>query len=210
MYNWEFNKFENLSYVMASHKECTDPDKKYPTLLYLHGAGSRGTDLCALHTAGSIVNAEKMGIKIRVYAPQCHTDTWFELFEQLIAFTKFLYSQPTTDQDRFYLTGVSMGGYAAWQLGMSCPELFAAISPVCGGGMYWNAAKLKNVPVWAFHGALDTGVYVTESINMVNSINSYGGNAKLSVYPEAQHNAWDPTYENPEYWKWMLDQKKQR
>lgn len=210
MYYWEEGKFGSLGYVMAAHEDCMDPNGSYPTLLVLHGAGSRGTDLQILHSSSSIVNGEKMGIKMRFYAPQCHGDTWFELFEELLAFTEFVYSKPTTDKNRFYCTGGSMGGYTAWQLGMTRPDLFAALSPVCGGGMYWNAARLKNVPVWAFHGALDPVVYVTESINMVNGVNRAGGNAKLTIFPEAHHNAWDPTYENPEYWEWMLAQKKQR
>ena len=208
MYLLENKKFENLSYLSAVHEECTDPGGKYPVLLYLHGAGSRETDVNVLRSAASVVNAENLDVKMRIYAPQCYADTWFEIFEQLIAFAKFVYSQPTTDRGRFYLTGVSMGGYGAWQLAMTCPELFAALLPICGGGMYWNTVRLKEIPVWAFHGALDPAVYITESINMVNGVNRAGGKAKLTVYPDVEHNAWDYAYKDPEFWNWMLLQKK--
>lgn len=208
MYRIEEKKFRNLGYVLAAHEDCMEPDVRYPTLLSLHGAGSRGTDIKILRTASVITHAENLDIKIRIYAPQCYADTWFELFEQLQEFAEFVYAQPNTDPTRFYLTGGSMGGYTAWQLGMTRPEMFAALSPVCGGGMYWNAARLKDVPVWAFHGALDNTVYVTESIHMVNGVNRSGGHAKLTIFPDAAHNAWDPAYSDSAYWEWMLAQKK--
>ena len=100
--------------------------------------------------------------------------------------------------------GVSMGGYAAWQVGMSMPELFAAIVPICGGGMYWNASRLKNTPVWAFHGGRDPIVKPEESEKMVNAINSKGGDARLTIYPDHEHNAWSDTFANQEVFDWLL------
>lgn len=97
-----------------------------------------------------------------------------------------------------------MGGYGTWQLAMSMPEYFAAIAPICGGGMYWNAGRLINVPVWAFHGALDTTVLPEESKKMVDAVNKKGGQARLTVYPENAHNAWSDTYANPELFAWFL------
>ncbi|MBQ3592133.1 MAG: prolyl oligopeptidase family serine peptidase [Clostridia bacterium] len=208
MFQIEEKQFGRLRYLLAVHESCTALDAAYPTLLSLHGAGSRGNDLSILKGAAAITNAEKLDIPLRIYAPQCYADTWFEIFEQLLAFTDFVAKSPTTDKNRLYLTGGSMGGYTAWQLAMTRPELFAALTPVCGGGMYWNAARLKSIPIHAYHGALDTTVQVTESINMVNAVNRSGGNAKLTIFPEAAHNAWDPTYSDPAYWNWMLQQHK--
>ena len=101
-----------------------------------------------------------------------------------------------------------MGGYGAWQLAMSLNDAFAAVIPVCGGGMYWNAGRLKNTPVWAFHGAKDRVVFCEESQKMVNAVNAKGGNAKLTVYPENGHDSWTDTYGNREVWEWMLSQRK--
>ena len=100
--------------------------------------------------------------------------------------------------------GASMGGYGTWQLAMSLPELFAAIVPICGGGMYWNASRLVNIPIWAFHGGKDTTVFKEESIKMVDAVNKCGGNAKITIYPENGHDAWSDTYKNPEVFHWLL------
>jgi predicted peptidase len=208
MYRTEEFKYKNLSYLVLTHESCSVPDQKHPTLLYLHGAGSRGNTTDTLRTSAILKYADELNIGLRIFAPLCHADTWFELFEQLIDFTEFAFSDPCTDPNRFYLTGVSMGGYAAWQLAMSRPDLFAAAAPVCGGGMYWNAPRMAKIPVWAFHGELDQTVLPTESYHMVNAINLSGGSAKLTTYPEAAHNAWDPTYQNPEFWEWLLSRHK--
>jgi predicted peptidase len=101
-----------------------------------------------------------------------------------------------------------MGGYAAWQMGMSLPHIFAAMVPICGGGMYWNASRLKNVPIWAFNGADDTIVYPEESAKMVEAVNSCGGNAMLTLYEGVAHPVWLDVYSNPEVYEWLLAQKK--
>ena len=115
---------------------------------------------------------------------------------------------PLADRGRIYLMGSSMGGYGAWQLGMSLPEVFAAIVPICGGGMHWNVWRLKNVPVWAFHGGKDTVVLPEESELLVNTLNRRGGNARLTVYPESEHDSWSETYRNKEVFKWLLSHER--
>ena len=142
-------------------------------------------------------------------APLCSENTWFDLFDMLKALLAEIACADFTDPERIYCMGASMGGYATWQLAMSCPEYFAAIVPICGGGMYWNAARLINVPVWAFHGAKDTVVLPEESQKMVNAVNRKNGNARLTLYPENDHNAWSDTYSNPEVFSWMLSHKNQ-
>ena len=180
-------------------------DESVPLIIYLHGAGSRGTELSQLSHTGPIGELEKgRNIPARMVAPQCCGDTWFELFETLIDFAENMANESGVDKSRIYLTGVSMGAYAAWQLAMTKPDMFAALVPVCGGGMYWNAERLKNMPVWAFHGALDDVVLPEESIKMVRGINKSGGNAKITVFEKADHNAWDPAFALDEMWSWMF------
>lgn len=101
-----------------------------------------------------------------------------------------------------------MGGYATWQMAMSYPELFAAIIPICGGGMYWNSARLVNMGVWAFHGDSDLVVLKEESKKMVDGIKNNGGKPKLTIYNNCGHNAWTPTFNNQEVWKWLLSQSR--
>lgn len=196
---------KSLKYLYCS----PNTDDIIPLIIYLHGAGSRGSELSQMSHAGPIGELEK-GRKIpaKIAAPQCCGDTWFELFETLIDFAENTANESGVDKSRIYLTGVSMGAYAAWQLAMTRPDMFAALVPVCGGGMYWNAARLKNMPVWAFHGALDEVVFPEESVKMVRAINKNGGNAKITMFEKADHNAWDPAFSLDEMWEWMLSQKR--
>ena len=103
-----------------------------------------------------------------------------------------------------------MGGYGSWELAISRPELFAAFTPLCGGGMYWQAPRLKDLPIRAYHGALDTTVKVSESISMVNAVNKAGGHAELVIYPDLSHNCWDRTFSDPAYYTWLFSHSKEQ
>ena len=137
--------------------------------------------------------------------PQCGADSWFDVFEQLQSFCRYVYKRDYTDRARFYATGVSMGGYACYQLMMSMPELFTAALVCCGGGMYWNGGRLKNIFIRAFHGAKDTVVYPEESKKMVDSI---GKKAELIIYDDLGHDCWTRTYGNADNYKWLLSKTK--
>lgn len=203
-------KFENgrLKYVIR-YPENFSAQKKYPVILFLHGAGTRGDDLDHLLANPYFSLTENhTEFPFVTVAPQCSADTWFDLWEHLEKLTEEIVHLPYADTERIYLMGSSMGGYGTWQLAMSMPTIFAAIVPICGGGMYWNAARLVNVPVWAFHGGKDPTVYAEESKKMVDAVNRAGGNAKLTVYPENGHDAWSDTYSNAEVFRWLLQQKK--
>lgn len=197
-------KLGKLTYLIK-YPEGFSENEKYPTLFFLHGAGTRGTETAALRKNGFFTNTDKLNLPFVMVAPLCSENTWFDLFEHLEALVKEIARLPFADEKRIYLMGSSMGGYGTWQLAMSMPEYFAAIVPICGGGMYWNAWRLKGVPVWAFHGAKDGTVFSAESEKMVNAVNSAGGNAKLTIYPEAGHDSWTPTYSNPEVFSWLLE-----
>lgn len=197
-------KFEDIDYVLRlpdGYKE----DRKYPVLIYLHGAGTRGRCIDTLLNNPMLKHAENVeNTEFIIAAPQCYANTWFDIFESLKRFVIMIAGKSFSDTSRIYLTGASMGGYGTWQLAMSMPELFAAIVPVCGGGMYWNAGRLINVPVWAFHGAKDGCVFPEESQKMVDAVNRCGGMAKLTLYPENGHDAWNDTYSNKQVYEWLL------
>lgn len=183
--------------------------EKLPLLMHLPGAGSRGTDLRMLGSGGFIGSViARGGVPARVIIPQCRFETWFDYFHVLCEFLEENIGDAVIDKSRIYLSGASMGAYAVWQLCISHPDWVTAAVPVCGGGMYWDAGRLKDIPVWAFHGAKDDTVYCCESQHMVDRINSIGGNAKLTIFPEADHNAWDPAYSCEEMWDWLFRQKK--
>ena len=202
----EISRHGELDYVIR-YPENFSGNEKYPLVIYLHGAGGRGRSIKKMTGHGFFtVTAEYLRGAVSVI-PQCYADSWFDIFEQLEDFAAAMAALPFVDRDRVYLTGASMGGYGTWQLAMSRPELFAAIAPICGGGMYWNTARLKNTPVWAFHGDSDTTVYPEESKKMVDGVNKNGGNARLTIYENTSHNSWDPTFSSAELWSWMLSQK---
>ena len=207
----EYKEFSlgKLRYVIF-YPPTFDPNKEHPILFNLNGAGSRGDDIQSAVdslpvTLGAKAFPEYPFVTV---APLCSADTWFDLWEHLEELVRLIVAQPYADKKRVYLTGGSMGGYATWQLAMSMPEYFAAIAPVCGGGMYWNARRIVNIPIWAFHGGKDPVVFPEESKKMVDAVNIRGGNAKLTVYPENGHNAWDDTYSNPELYRWFLSHVK--
>lgn len=199
------NTCGNLQYLLRYPKNFTEKER-FPILLYLHGSGTRGkTPEEFTKTDSFTLTAKHENFPFLFVAPQCPPDTtWFDLMHELKALVAEISALPYADTDRFYLMGASMGAYGIWQLAMSAPEVFAAILPICGGGMYWNAKRLVNVPVWAFHGGKDKTVLTEESVKMVDAVNKHGGNAKLTIYPENTHNAWTDTYSNPEVFNWLL------
>lgn len=205
---FETRFFRNIQYIIKYPKNYKQ-GRKYPTILFLHGSGSRGTDARALQKNDFFVVTEYLeSFDFVTVAPMCHEDTWFDLWEALCALAMEIPELDFCDEKRIYAVGTSMGGYAAWQIGMSLPWLFAAIVPICGGGMYWNAARLKNVPVWAFHGGKDRLVLPEESEKMVAAVNAAGGKASLSIYPELCHEVWLDVYSDEEVFRWLLSCKK--
>ena len=199
---------QNIRCLIRNPKDF-DPEKRYPVLLFLHGAGTRGNDINKLRNNPFIqVTDAHPNFPFVTIAPLCEKNTWFDMWESLRSLVNDITELPFADRDRIYVMGASMGGYATWQLAMSMPECFAAIVPICGGGMYWNAQRLINVPVWAFHGAKDTIVFLEESVKMVEAVNRYGGQAKLTVYPENGHDAWSDTYSDPDVFSWLLQHQR--
>ena len=201
--------FQQLKFLVRTPKEMKE---KNPTILFLHGAGTRGQDLEAVGRNpffaqdNCLMQADSPFL---IFAPQCHEDSWFDLFEQLRAFALAIYNDPRVDAQRFYLVGASMGGYGVWQLAISLPELFAGMVAVCGGGMRWSAKRLTSVPVWAVHGEEDPVVPCIQSVQMVDGVNQAGGNARLTLLQHTGHNAWDYTYHCQEIFQWLLQQRKE-
>lgn len=198
-------KYKHITYILGV-PNTEAKEGRYPAVLFLHGAGSRGTDPTQLLTNTITNYYREQRPNFVLIEPLCPADTWFDIYEQLLDFVSYIRTLPCIDALKITVTGNSLGGYACWQLAMSQPEWFSSAVPVCGGGMYWNAARLKNLPIWAFHGALDSIVFPEESIKMVNAVNASGGDAKLTLYSDYAHDSWIPTYSNPELYQWMTGQ----
>ncbi len=138
-------------------------------------------------------------------SPQCpYRFCWMSEADTLNALLDEVVATYAVDVDRIYLTGLSMGGYGAWYLGINYPERFAAIVPIAGGGDPEKACALKDVPVWVFYGAKDDVVLPEESEAMVNALKACGGDVRFTLYPDAHHDSWTRTYDNPELYEWLL------
>lgn len=205
-------KTVSCKYLLFLPQDYGKKKEQWPLILFLHGAGERGSDLEKVkkHGPPRIVE-ERKDFPFIVVSPQCPDDRWWpEENEMLINLLDDVVAKCNVDKERIYLTGLSMGGYGAWALASAYPERFAAITPICGGGRGFMADKLKDVPVWAFHGAKDNVVPLKESEEMVNAVKNRGGDAKLTVYPEAGHDSWTETYNNPQLYEWFLQHRKNR
>lgn len=183
-----------------------NPGEKLPLVIQLHGAGERGDDLSMVDVHGFSHMMDK-NFECRFIMPQCPLDTfWAARVESIIEFIDQLKDEFDFDEDRLYLTGLSMGGFGTWFTAMANPALFAAIAPVCGGGMPWNAGVLT-MPVWAFHGNADDLVSVNHSDEMVEQMKLHGGDVKYTRLDGVGHNAWDYAY-NEELLEWLLSHRR--
>ena len=201
----EVLRYKELDYVLRMPKGLAQSEK-YPLVIYAHGAGGRGREIQKIVEHPFFIETEPFLANAVSVAPQCYANSWFDIFEQLQDFIAYMIAQPYVDASRVYLIGASMGGYTTWQMAMTRPDWFAAIVPICGGGMYWNTARLKNMGVWAFHGEIDPTVLCEESKKMVERINKNGGNAKLTIWDGVGHNAWSPAFQYAPLWDWLFKQ----
>ncbi len=199
-----------LDYLLYLPKDYSQGDKKWPLIVFLHGSGERGSDLNKVKAHGPPKLVEQgKDMPFIIVSPQCPRGKWWpSRVETIMALIDEIAEKYDVDQSRIYLTGLSMGGYGTWSVACAHPERFAAIVPICGGGMTFIVHNLKDMPVWAFHGAKDPAVPLKESQRMVNAVNVSGGEAKLTVYPNAGHDSWTRTYDDPELYKWLLKHKR--
>lgn len=206
-------KTVRLNYLLFLPKGYgSDPKQKWPLILFLHGMGERGDDLELVkkHGIPKIVE-QKEDFPFIAVSPQCPAYSfWTAELESLNALLDEIVAKYAVDTDRIYLTGLSMGGYGTWALAMAYPERFAAIAPICGGGDPKNISVLKDVPAWVFHGAKDTLVPPEESEKMVNALKGAGGDVLFTLYPDADHDSWTVTYDNPELYEWFLKHSRRK
>ena len=183
--------------------------KRWPVILFLHGAGERGSRLSMVRRHGppKLIDAGE-DLPFLVVSPQCPREQWWSN-DVLIALLDDILATYAADPARVYLTGLSMGGRGTWALATACPERFAAIAPVCGWCEPFVISRLVDLPAWIFHGARDAVVPVAKSKDMHTAIRRAGGRkVKLTIYPEAGHDSWTQTYENPELYRWFLKHRR--
>ena len=208
----EIVKTVRLEYLLFLPKDYEENKnhKKWPMILFLHGAGERGDDIekVRLHAIPKRAEADPDFPFIAI-SPQCPEDSlWEDHFNTLDAILKHMEENYSVDEKRIILTGLSMGGYGTWDFAMVYPGRFAAVVPVCGGAAYPELASiLRNVPIWVFHGAKDDIVPISESEAPVEVLKRSRANVRFKIYPDAGHEACGLAYEEDELYKWMLEQR---
>lgn len=191
---------------------CGNKSDKLPLIVQLHGAGERGfgkEDLSKVDVHGFSKYLKDAVHDCVVVMPQCPVNSfWAARVESIVKFIEQVKEEYNIDENRVYLTGLSMGGYGTWYTAMARPDMFAAIAPVCGGGMAWNAGVLE-MPVWAFHGVEDGVVSVNQTDEMVAKLKELKKDVTYSRIDKVGHNVWEKAY-NGELIEWLLSKKRTR
>jgi predicted peptidase len=193
------------------------PAGGWPVALFLHGAGERGRDLELVKREGlpRVVESDP-GLALVTIAPQCPPGaTWQPFAPTVLALLDHVLATRPVDAGRVYLTGISMGGYGTWALAAANPERFAAIVPICGGGLRSlgfpeRVRELVRVPVWTFHGALDDIVPPDESRRLVDTLTDAGGDVRFTLYADLGHDSWTRAYADPALYEWLLAHRRRQ
>lgn len=198
-----------MEYLIAIPQE--EPAAEgWPLMLFLHGLGECGNDINRVKKHGPpklIENGKRFPFV--VVSPQCPRGSRWEAWRLSVLLDEVI-NKNDIDEERVYITGLSMGGFGTWDLAAYSPERFAAIAPICGGGNTLDGKLLINLPAWVFHGAEDKVVPASFSESMVTAIRRAGGGPKITIYPHAGHDSWTETYENPELYEWLLKKKRRK
>lgn len=216
--------------------EQWSPEKKWPVVLFLHGAGERGQDGLVQTEVGigSAIRQDRDRFPCIVVMPQCRRRLWWvhpQMQELALKALESALQEFNGEAARIYLTGLSMGGYGTWRLAANHPGKFAALVPICGGirppprirqrrgdslgslttpgedPFAFTAQKIGKTPVWVFHGGEDRTVPVEESRKMVEALKAAGANVTYTEYEGVGHNSWDDAYAEPDLMTWLLSHR---
>tara|TARA_B100001564_G_scaffold358670_1_gene377994 strand:- start:780 stop:1448 length:669 start_codon:yes stop_codon:yes gene_type:complete len=208
----DMNRSHQLKYLIYLPNDYLT--KKYPLVLFLHGAGERGTNLkdIEIHGLPKLVRNGKK-FPFIIIAPQCPLNLWWsdplpvDLLSELVNDIVMKYG---IHKNNVFCTGLSMGGYGTLALSIKNPKLFSAIIPICGGmdiKNFFDILNLKDLPIWLFHGDKDEVIPLENSQSIYKVLKPVNKNIKLTVYKGVDHNSWDRAYDDNELYKWMLSHK---
>ncbi len=226
-YKYTGGEYQDYAFKYRLMKPAAmEAGKKYPLVIFLHGAGERGDDnVKSLLYMPTWMAEEPMRKQFPcfVLVPQCPQEKmWIDKhwslemhamspqptdeMKAVIGMFKDVMASEAVDPGRVYLTGLSMGGYGTWELASRYPQWFAAAVPVCGGGDEKQAGQLVGLPIWAWHGGEDKAVPVERSRRMIQAIREAGGQPIYTELENVNHNCWSPAYHTPDLYQWMFRQ----
>lgn len=210
VFHFQASDGSRLPYVVHLPPGHDRSARRWPLVLFLHGAMERGEDprvLCGTGLPAEILR--RPDYPAVMLAPQCsaHT-TWLDHVVTLLELLDALPAAWRVDPRRVHLTGLSLGGMGAWLLGATAPSRFASVVPICGSvpprpGFPAAVGALKDTPVWAFHGVQDPVIPVQSTLTLVGALKRAGGHPRLTLYADVGHRAWEPAYADPDLTAWF-------
>jgi len=212
VYRDESGEHKYTVFVPAAYRA----DQKWPVLLFLHGAGSRGTDgkLPLIGGIGSQIQARAQTLPMIVVFPQCEdvdgrAATGWRTdgpdARRALAILDAVEREFSVDRKREILSGTSMGGFGTWDIAAANPSRWSAIVPLAGWGDFSKARDFKNLPIWAFHGSKDLEVKADDHKRMVEAVRAAGGRAYFTLLPEVRHNILNVVFGEDAIYEWMLN-----
>jgi predicted peptidase len=200
----------DLDYLLYLPKDYDqNGSKKWPLILFLHGAGERGDNVQFVKIWGPANIVEQKDLPFIVLSPQCPSDkSWVNLLYPVKKLLDEITIKYHVDLSRIYLTGLSMGGYGTFLMMENYPQYFAAYASICGGGNPMTVSRYKHVPGWVFHGDQDRAVPIGNSQVMVDSLKAKGADVKFTVYKGMDHYSWIPAYSESGLFEWFLTKQK--
>jgi len=230
------NNLDTLNYRILYPKNFSE-NKQYPLVLFLHGAGERGSNNTSQLAHGSKLFASdenRDAFPAIVIFPQCPQDDYWanasvdrttqpltlkfanggeptKALSLVIKLMDDMVAKPFVNKQQIYVGGLSMGGMGTFEMLSRKPAMFAAAFAICGGGNT-EAAKTyaTTTELWIFHGAKDDVVIPQLSVDMVSAILKYGGTPNFALYADANHNSWDAAFAEPELLPWLFSKSKKQ
>ncbi len=198
---------KSISYILDLPN---DAKSKLPLIVFLHGSGERGANLEMVKAHSPFTYKNLIKEPVAILAPQCPENTWWDT-QAIYFLIKEIVQKYKIDESRIYLTGLSMGGWGTLKLAGEHPEMFAAVAPVCAPTdrvMLANIHNYKEMNIKIYHGGMDNVVLPENAFNFWMALHPVNPKAELIVFPNDNHNSWDSTYSNPEFYQWMLQSVK--
>lgn len=200
-----------MNYIVALPEDYASGEA-LPMLVFLHGAGERGSDINIIKNHG-LPKFFDTGLPVRavVLAPQVpdFDHVWNNIADETFELIEKTAEEFGVDRNRISLTGISMGGYGTWELGMMHSDYFSALAPICGGGMSWKSGVLRDMPIRTFHGDSDSIVPISATYEMVDAIRRVGGKPQMIILHAVSHESWVYAYESTDLIEWLVSQKRE-
>ena len=213
--DWDTGAFDRgvdtMNYLVRYPPGYERDTADWPLILVLHGGGNSGSDLSRVRESGLPKELDGgLQLPAIVLAPQNRFVSGFWDHVALSQLLDDFVAANRVDERRLYLTGFSRGGLGAWMLAMHDRGRFAALAPVCGAVPHSYYVWVdKELPIWIFHGAQDTSIYLSESVDMVEELARHMViQPRFTVYEGTAHNAWGEAYATPELYDWLLAQRR--